>query len=83
MVTKARDYRAEYKATHGTPKGIADRTARVQARRKLEKQGRVHKGDNREVDHKNFNPRDNSSSNLRVVSKTANRKRQPPRGKKG
>lgn len=72
--------RKEYKATHGTPKGIADRTARVQARRKLEKEGRVHKGDGREVDHKNFNPRDNSAKNLRVVSKKTNREKQPKRG---
>lgn len=80
MPTKSRDYKKEYKATHGTPKGIADRTARVQARRKLEKEGRVHKGDGKEVDHKNFNPRDNSAKNLRVVDKTTNRKKQPKRG---
>jgi len=79
MVAKSRDYKKEYAATHGKPKGIADRTARVLARRKLEKEGRVKRGDGREVDHKNFNPRDNSPGNLRVVSKKANRSRQPKR----
>jgi hypothetical protein len=34
-MAKARDYRAEYKATQGTPKGIADRAARNKARRKM------------------------------------------------
>lgn len=79
-MAKKRDYKKEYKATHGTPKGIADRTARVLARRKLEKEGRVKKGDGKEVDHKNNNPRDNSPSNLRVVDKKTNRKKQPKRG---
>jgi hypothetical protein len=80
MADKKRDYKKEYRQTHGTPKGIADRTSRVLARRKLEKEGRVKKGDGREVDHKDMNPRNNSSSNLRVVDKKTNRKRQPKRG---
>lgn len=80
MAKKARDYKKEYRESHGTPKGIADRTARVLARRKLEKEGRVKKGDNKEVDHKDMNPRNNSSSNLRVVSKKTNRSKQPKRG---
>ena len=45
----------------------------------MEKAGRVKKGDGKEIDHKNFNPRDNSSGNLRVVAKTTNRKKQPKR----
>jgi hypothetical protein len=45
----------------------------------MEKAGRVRKGDGKEVDHKNHNPRDNSPSNLRVVDKKTNRKRQPKR----
>jgi hypothetical protein len=79
MPAKKRNYPAEYKATHGTSKGIKDRAARVMARRKLEKEGRVKKGDGKEVDHKNHNPRDNSPSNLRVVDKKTNRKKQPKR----
>ena len=76
---KARDYKKEYKATHGTAKGKKDRAARNAARRRMEKAGRVKKGDGKEVDHKNHNPRDNSKKNLRVVSRTTNRKKQPKR----
>jgi len=43
------------------------------------KTGKVHKGDGKEVDHINFNPRDNSPSNVRVVSKKTNREKQPKR----
>jgi hypothetical protein len=74
-----RDYQKEYKATHGTAKGKKDRAARNKARALMEKKGRVKKGDGKEVDHKNFQPSDNSPSNLRVVSKETNRKRQPKR----
>ena len=78
-MAKPRDYKKEYKATQGTPEGIADRAARNKARRKMEKAGRVRKGDGKEVDHKNFNPRDGSDSNLRVVSQKVNRSKQPKR----
>ena len=78
-MAKPRDYKKEYKATQGTPEGIADRAARNKARRKMEKAGRVRKGDGKEVDHKNFNPRDGSDSNLRVVSQKVNSRRQPKR----
>lgn len=79
MATKKRDYRAEYAATHGTEKGKKDRAARNKARREAMKLGKVRKGDGKEIDHKNFRPRDNSPSNLRVVSREFNRKRQPKR----
>lgn len=74
-----RDYKREYEATHGTAKGKKDRAARNAARAKAMKAGKVRKGDGKEIDHKNFRPRDNSPSNLRVVSKEFNRKRQPKR----
>lgn len=80
MSKKPRDYRAEYAATHGTAKGKKDRAARNAARRAMEKAGRVKKGDGKEVDHINFNPRNNSAKNLRVVSKKTNRTKQPKRG---
>ena len=75
----ARNYSKEYKATHGTAKGKADRAARNKARREMEKKGRVSKGDGKEVDHKNHRPTDNRPSNLRVVSKKTNRTKQPSR----
>jgi len=75
----ARDYKKEYQDTHSKSKNKKDRAARNKARREMEKKGRVRKGDGKEVDHKNHNPRDNSKSNLRVVSKKTNRTKQPKR----
>jgi len=80
MARKPRNFREEYLATHATEKGKKDRASRNKARRQAIKAGKVKKGDGKEIDHKNFNPRDNSPSNLRVVSKKVNRSRQPPRG---
>ena len=45
----------------------------------MEKNGRVQKGDGKEVDHKDYNPENNSPGNLRVVDKTTNREKQPKR----
>ena len=72
--------KAEYAATHGTAKGKKDRASRNKARAEAMKKGLVRKGDGKEIDHKNFNPRDNSAKNLRVVSKSVNRRKQPKRG---
>ena len=66
---KLKDRRAYLKKT------VKQRTARVLARRKLEKEGKVCKGDGKDVDHKNGNPEDNSSGNLRVMSAGKNRGR--------
>ena len=68
-----RDYKKEYKAYQGTPDQIKKRSARNKARRKLEKEGRVHKGDGRDVDHINGIEAGNGKKNLRVQSKSANR----------
>ncbi len=79
MSRAPRNYRKEYDATHGTAKGKKDRAARNKARAQAMKAGKVRKGDGKEIDHKNFNPRDNRASNLRVVDKKTNRKKQPKR----
>lgn len=68
-----RKYRDEYDSYHSKPEQRANRSSRNKARRKLEKEGKVRKGDGRDVDHKNGNPRDNRKSNLRVTSKSRNR----------
>lgn len=68
-----RNYKKEYDNYHSKPKQRANRSKRVLARRKLEREGRVHKGDGKDVDHKNGNPQDNSDDNLRVLSKSKNR----------
>ena len=68
-----RNYRKEYDNYHSKPEQRANRSKRVLARRKMEEQGRVKKGDGKDVDHKNGNPQDNSDDNLRVLSKSKNR----------
>jgi len=67
MTTKKRDYKKEYKDYHGTAEQIARRSSRNKARRKL----KAPKG--LEVEHKDGNARNNSRSNLSLVSKTFQR----------
>tara|TARA_R100000951_G_scaffold56271_1_gene47271 strand:+ start:200 stop:454 length:255 start_codon:yes stop_codon:yes gene_type:complete len=69
----ARDYAAEYRNYHSKPKQKKNRASRNAARRAMEKSGKVKKGDGKDVTHRNGNPRDNSSKNLGVLSKSKNR----------
>lgn len=69
----SRDYKAEYKNYQGTPEQRKRNDARKAARRKMEAAGKVRKGDGKDVDHKNGNPKDNRMSNLRATTKKANR----------
>lgn len=62
---------AKYNAKPEQKKRRAQRNA---ARRKLEKLGKVHKGDGKDIDHKNHNTGDNKLSNLQVQDKHVNRK---------
>ncbi len=75
-----RDYKKEYRDYQGTPEQKKRRAERNAARAKAAKDGRVKKGDGKEVDHVNA-PRKGSLDGVptRVVSKTENRKRQPKR----
>lgn len=68
-----RDYRKEYRDYHSKPAAKKDRASRNAARQKMESAGRVRKGDRKDVDHANGNPRDNSPSNLRVRTRSQNR----------
>ena len=79
MPTKKRDYKKEYRDYHSKPEQKKRRAGRNAARSKMEKAGRVRKGDGKEVHHKNGNTKDNRSKNLSVISKTKNRKMQPKR----
>ena len=74
MATK-RNYRSEYDNYQGKPEQIKKRAQRVKARRMLEKEGAVTKGDGKDVDHKTPLRSGGSTarSNLRVRSKSANR----------
>jgi len=75
-----RDFAKEYRDYHGTPEQIKRRSERNKARREAMAAGKVKKGDGKEVDHVNA-PRTGSLDGVltRVISKTANRKRQPKR----
>lgn len=63
----------EYSRFQSSKKAKRDRASRNKARRQAEREGRVHKGDGKEIDHIDSNPRSNISSNLRVVSRRTNR----------
>ncbi len=70
-----RNYAEEYAKYHGKPKQIANRATRNAARSKMEKAGRVKKGDDKEVDHKRGVSKGNGPKNLQVMSRTANRRK--------
>lgn len=70
-----RDYKAEYKKFQSSTKSKKDRASRNKMRRRLLATGRVRKGDGKDIDHKDGNPRNNSLQNIRVVSKKLNRGR--------
>ena len=74
-----RDYKKEYNDYHAKESQKKRRAARNKARRHLERSGRVSKRDGKEVDHKDFNPENNSPSNIRVVDRKTNREKQPKR----
>ena len=63
------------KAYNARPEEVAKRVKRNQARAKLEDQGRVSKGDGKDVNHKTPLKRggSNGDGNLEVTSKTDNR----------
>jgi hypothetical protein len=69
----ARDYKHEYDTYHSSPEQKKNRAMRNAARRKMMANGSVKKGDGKDVDHKNGNPRDNSRRNLVVMSMSRNR----------
>jgi hypothetical protein len=68
-----RDYKAEYAKWHSSTASKKDRASHNKVRRQAERDGRVSKGDGKDVDHRNGNPRDNRRSNLRVTSASRNR----------
>tara|TARA_Y100000114_G_scaffold43148_1_gene38572 strand:+ start:450 stop:707 length:258 start_codon:yes stop_codon:yes gene_type:complete len=70
-MSSKRNYKKEYKNYHGKPKQIKRRDSRNAARNILKKKGVNVKG--KDVAHKNGNPLDNKTSNLKVVSKSKNR----------
>lgn len=80
MTKRKRDYAKEYREYHSKPEQIKRRAQRNAARREAERDGRVSKGDGKEVDHLGHNRRGPlNNKRVKVVSRRANRKRQPKR----
>ena len=71
---------SEYDSYHGKPEQVKRRAQRNKARKTAEREGRVSKGDGKEVDHLAKNRRGKlDNSRTRVVSKSTNRRKQPKR----
>lgn len=76
----AKGIKRQYELWDGTEEGKAKRAARNSARRSAIRSGRAKKGDGKDVDHRKGISAGNGSSNLRVISASANRGRaQGPR----
>ena len=75
MPRKVRDYKDEYKKYQGTDEQKKNRAKRNKARREAERDGRVSKGDGKDVHHVKPLSKGGSAekSNTRVTSKRANR----------
>ena len=69
----ARDYKDEYEKFQASEQSKKARAKRNKNRRKALRDGKVSKGDGKDIDHVDGNPQNNSSKNLRVVSKSKNR----------
>lgn len=70
-----RDYKQEYANYQGKAEQRKNRSKRTMARRQAEEDGRVHKGDGKDLDHKKplIKGGSNAKSNTRVVSRHENR----------
>lgn len=68
-----RDYDSDYEKFQSSPEQKKARAARNRNRRKAEKEGKVRKGDGKDIDHIDGNPKNNSKKNLRVISRSKNR----------
>lgn len=79
----AEGYAQMYRKYQSSAKAKAERASRNKARRAALRSGRVHKGDGKEIDHKDSNPMHNSSSNLRVVSRYTNRSKKENSRRRG
>lgn len=79
MAARGRNY-AKETAWEDSPAQVSRREARNAARRKAMRSGKVHKGDGKELDHLGFHRRGSLAHvPVAVVSRHANRIRQPPR----
>lgn len=75
MPRKIRNYRDEYQKYQGKSSQISNRSERNQARRELMKDGKVRKGDGKDVSHKRALSKggSNKKGNLKAESASSNR----------
>lgn len=75
MKNGKRDYKREVELYTSKPEVVKKRVEQNKARRIMEREGKVHKGDGKDVDHKTPLSRGGTSdrSNLRVVPASSNR----------
>ena len=69
-----RDYGREYASYHSKPEQRKNRSSRNLARRLMKKKLGAKAVKGKDIDHKDKNPRNNSRSNLRVRTKSSNRR---------
>lgn len=70
----ARDYKREYATYQGTEEQKKNRAQRNKARRQLTKEGKVHKGDGKDVHHvKAFDKGGTNGDGLKAVPASTNR----------
>ena len=82
MPRKPRNYRKEYDEYHAKPEQKKRRAERNRDRNAAEKKGLVRKGDGKELDHMGSHRKGNLKGvPTKIVSKHANRIRQPKRGR--
>ena len=68
-----RNYRKEYDNYHSSPKQKKNRAARNARRASMIRSGNASKGDGKDVQHRDGNPRNTKASNLRVTLISKNR----------
>lgn len=73
----------EYERFQSSAKAIKDRDARNSARRSAIKSGIARVGDGKDIHHSDGNPRHNSPSNLKAMSRSANRGKREESRKRG
>lgn len=78
-VNKPRPYAKEYEQYDGTPAVKKKRAARNKARRMMEAEGKVHKGDGKDVDHKQALSKGGTSVRSNLSVKAASKNRSYPR----
>lgn len=74
-VNKARPYKKEYDQYHGTEEQKKNRAKRNTARRRMEANGRVRKGDGNDVDHKKPISKGGTNDTKNLSVKTASNNR--------